>query len=474
MNIRSTGNKLIIYSLVFYSGFANLATEIIGPRLVASLFGSTTIIWAIIISITLIGISVGYLIGGRVRQERVLKVLPWILILNAAWLIALSWFIWKIPGGFASVGYPAIAITSFIAFFPPSVLFSMTSPLAISLLAVDRPKDSISKEVGNIYALGTLGSVLGALAAAFVLIPYVGLSASLKIFAIVACIFALVFLSSRRRLTGIALLVIFGLIPQPVYRWGEDLGLTLLAQTEGYYQTIRVLTDNSTFIQMNLGPTFHTQMRLSDQEPVFGYAAQMVRLAGNVQGKRILIIGGAGHTQARALEKRGAHVTEVEIDPFVVRLSDIHFGEIRGPVVVTDGRTYLNQTDGEQFDFIFVDAFDSLASVPTQLITREFFESIDRSLVPGGRLIYNFIGVPQGSKSNSFRAIAATISSVFGDVRASVIEGESLTNIILIASQATLATMGFPSAPEGGKILTDDLNPAEIYFEQARSGYYFH
>jgi predicted membrane-bound spermidine synthase len=198
MNFQSKGKKLVIYSLVFFSGFANLATEIIGPRLVASLFGSTTIIWAIIISITLIGISIGYLIGGRVRQARVLKVLPWILLLNAAWLIALSWFIWKIPGGFASVGYPAIAITSFIAFFPPSVLFSMTSPLAISLLAVDRPKDSISKEVSNIYALGTLGSVLGALAAAFILIPRRP-SATLKIPPSLPA-FALVFLSSRMRL----------------------------------------------------------------------------------------------------------------------------------------------------------------------------------------------------------------------------------------------------------------------------------
>ena len=116
MNSKSTAYKTLIYSLVFFSGFANLATEIIGPRLVASLFGNTTIIWAIIISVTLIGISVGYLIGGRIPQGQVLLVLPRILILNAAWLLALSWLIWKVPAGFASIGYLAIAVTSFIAF----------------------------------------------------------------------------------------------------------------------------------------------------------------------------------------------------------------------------------------------------------------------------------------------------------------------------------------------------------------------
>ncbi len=418
MNSKSLSSKILIYSLVFFCGFANLATEIIGPRLVASLFGSTTIIWAIIISVTLIGMSVGYLIGGRVPQDRVLRVLPWILILNAAWLVGLSWLIWRVPAGFASVGYIAIAITALVSFFPPAVLFSMISPLAISLIAVDRPKEDISKEVGNIYGLGTLGSVIGALAAAFILIPYVGLSTSLKLFALGALLFALVFLSPRLRVIGAVFLVVGLIVPEPVYRWGEDLGLRLLAQQEGYYQTIRVLTDDNTFIQMNLGPTFHTQMRLSDKEPVFGYAARMVRLAGDVEGKRILIIGGAGHTQARALEKRGADVTEVEIDPFVVKLSDQFFGAIRGPVVVADGRAYLAQAPASEYDYVFVDAFDSLAAVPPQLITREFFQNVSRVLKPGGRLIYNFIGVPHGKGSNSYRAISATISSVFSDARA--------------------------------------------------------
>ena len=184
MKQNSLAFKLLIYSLVFFAGFANLATEIIGPRLVASLFGSTTIIWAIIISITLIGISIGYFLGGRVPASKVLQTLPIILIANAIWLLAVSWFVWKIPGDIASAGYLSITVTCFISFFPPAVLFSMISPLVISMLASVHPPEVISRDVGNIYALGTLGSVLGALAAAFVLIPYVGLSTSLRLFAL--------------------------------------------------------------------------------------------------------------------------------------------------------------------------------------------------------------------------------------------------------------------------------------------------
>ncbi len=53
----------VIFLFVFFSGFASLATEIIGPRLFSSLFGYTTQIWAAIISVTLLGISVGYYLG---------------------------------------------------------------------------------------------------------------------------------------------------------------------------------------------------------------------------------------------------------------------------------------------------------------------------------------------------------------------------------------------------------------------------
>jgi hypothetical protein len=58
-------------------------------------------------------------------------------------------------------------------------------------------------------------------------------------------------------------------------------------------------------------------------------------------------------------------------------------------------------------------------------------------------------------------------------VRASDVEDQSLTNVILIASNDSLNDISYPQAPRDGMVLTDDLNPAEIFFEQARAGYFF-
>lgn len=460
----------LIYVFVFFSGFANLATEIIGPRLVASLFGSTTVIWATIISVTLLGISLGYYVAGRVPLKRVPQVLPLVLLVNAFWLLGISWLIWRFPEGLLSYGYISILIIASLAFIVPAMLFSMASPLSITLLSENRPPEWITRMVGNILATGTAGSILGALVAAFYLIPWVGLALSLQIFSVGCVVFAAYFLSSRLRLLALLALLVCVLIPQPSYEWASASGWKLLEQREGYYQTIRVYTDDVTFLRMHLGPSYETEVNLISGEPGLKYARTMIDLVAEPAGKEILIIGGAGHSQAHTLEARGALVTEVEIDPFVVRLSDKYFNPIQGEVVVQDGRAYIDQADPGQFDYVFIDAFSGPDSVPPQLTTLEFFQSVRRVLKPEGRMIFNFIGVPSGVRSASFRAIGTTMKAAFEDVRASTPIGNSIQNIVFVASRSIMSDLDYGPAPADGYLLTDDLNPIEVFLERARGG----
>ncbi|MBN1146137.1 MAG: fused MFS/spermidine synthase [Anaerolineales bacterium] len=462
----------MLYAFVFFSGFASLATEIIGPRLVASLFGSTTVIWATIISVTLLGISLGYFFAGRVPYKRATQILPVILLVNAFWLLGIGWLIWRFPEGWLSWGYPSILAITSLAFVAPAMLFSTASPLSITLLSRDHKPEWISRVVGAILAASALGSILGALVAAYVLIPWVGLTSSLRLFSLGCVLFAAYFLSQRLRAVAAFALVACLLIPQPSFHWESASGWTLLEQREGYYQTIRVYTDDLTFVRMHLGPSYETELNLQTGEPNFKYARAMVELVKDPLGKKVLIVGGAGHTQALALEARGAQVTEVEIDPFVVRLSDTYFRPIAGEVVIQDGRAYIDQAAAEQFDYVFIDAFSGPDSVPPQLTTVEFFGSVRRVLKPGGSMIYNFIGVPSGQRSDSFLAIAASMTAVFEDTRTSTMSGDFVQNIIFVASMEQMTGLGadFLEAPVDGPLLTDDLNPIEIFLERARGG----
>jgi spermidine synthase len=457
----------IIFLFVFFSGFASLATEIIGPRLFSSLFGYTTQIWAAIISVTLLGISVGYYFGGRVPRPRIAQLLPIVLIVNAIWLLGISWLIWSVPMAMLQFGFFSVLLVAGLAFLVPAMLFSFASPMSITLLSENRTPEWIARMVGNILAIGTVGSVLGALLAAFYLIPWVGLSASLRIFAIGSTLFAIYFLR-KYRLVALLALGLCLIIPQPTFHWLTS--LTLLDQREGYYQTIRVFTDGISSVQMHLGPNFETVVNLSTGEPEFPYAKKMVELAGNPAGKKILIIGGAGHSMAHGLERLGAQVTEVEIDPFVVQLSDAYFGAIKGKVVVEDGRTYVDRAAANQFDYVMLDAFNGVNYVPPQLTTAEFYQSVRRILKPDGRLFMNLIAVPSGPRSDSYRSFSTTIHSVFKDVRSSQIDGETIRNIMIVASQDEMSDLTYPTAPTGGLVLTDDLNPIEIFLDRANAG----
>lgn len=472
---------LLLYVLVFFGGFANLATEIIGPRLFASIFGETTIIWAIIISVTLVGLSVGYVIGGRIERPQIRKVLPLILVGNALWLIAVSWLVWQVPADAAAQGLGVdtsiVLTTATSAFFIPSLLFGTISPMVITLLTEQHPPENMSRIAGNVFAMGTMGSVSGALSAALLLIPWIGLSTSLQAFALLLTGFAAYFwLPSRRPIAaGIGALCV--LLPQPDFQWQNDEGLRLVEQREGYYQTVRVYTDDQTLMQMHLGPTFHSRIDLITREPLFNYAATMLRYIEDVSGKRALVVGGAGHALAHYLENRGAVVTEVEIDPIVIQLSDAHFGAIRGDVVMQDGRVFIENAAPASYDLILIDAFDGGASVPAQLTTVEFFAAVKQALTPDGLMLYNFIGTPEGERAESFRALGTTLNQTMpasGFARANMDSDTTINqNLILVASPSPVSAFSLESLPSDGFLLTDDLNPIDILLERARTQFYF-
>ena len=461
-------NKYALFMFVLFSGFANLATEIIAPRMFASLLGPTTILWAIIISVTLIGLAVGYFAGGRIPLSHARLALYIILPLNAILLLAASWLVWELPILLLPITFKSIVLVALAAFFLPSVLFGMNSQIAITLLSGSRSFKNVSNAVGNVYATSTIGGVLGALSAALFFIPYVGLSTSLRWFAAGLILFELYFLVGRFRILALPLFAVCLLFPQPDWRWESRNSLTLLTQREGYYQTIRVYTNETTFVLLQLGPTYQSEMDINTREPRFGYARTKVNLVGDANEKRILLIGGAGHSMARALEAQGAVVTEVEIDPIVVQVSDEFFGPINGEVIVQDGRAFVEQSPAGVYDYVLIDAFNGPACVPAQLTTLEFFQSVGRILKSNGRMIMNFIGQTSGPRSNSFRALATTLGSAFDD--AQYLDGR---NIVFVASQAAMPDLGFDQVPTNGHLLSDDLNPIEIYLEEARRGFRF-
>ncbi len=166
----------MIPCIVFLTGSVIMSFEILGSRILAPHFGNTVFVWGSLISIFLSGLTVGYWGGGKLADRiadlrcfAALLAIPGLnLCLLPLYCDAINY--WIFDRAFGMRLEPLLA--SILLFFPPTVLMGAVSPYAVKLQV--RNLDRLGSGVGNLYALSSLGSILGTLLTSFYLITWVG------------------------------------------------------------------------------------------------------------------------------------------------------------------------------------------------------------------------------------------------------------------------------------------------------------
>src|SRR4051794_19039985 len=177
----------------------------------------------------------------------------------------------------------------------------------------------------------------------------------------------------------------------------------------------------------------------------FDYLRRMRDLVEALRARRIVHVGGAGCTLARALaatdRARTRRQEVVEIDPDVVALAREHLGLRRTPglkVRVADGRALLAARPDASVDALLIDAFVG-ARVPRHLATREALADAARVVAPGGGLAFNIVDAPP---MDDVRAIAAGLREAFATVAAlgagPVLRARRQGNVVLVAGHGAL------------------------------------
>jgi predicted membrane-bound spermidine synthase len=405
-----------------------LVVEIVAGRMLAPFLGVSLYTWTGIIGVVLSGMALGAYLGGFVgdRFPRP-STLGWILLISSLGVFSIPPLTHWAEGALLQADLVTrIVLVTAVLFFVPTCFLGMISPVAVKL-ALAHLKET-GNVVGRVYAVSTLGSILGTFASGFFLISWLGTRNVLFLTGVILFIAAPLLggllAQKKRALLFLALLLFLW----PLHRFGFDPAIekdTLLF-TESSYFTIRLKGDPPGK-EDRLVTLYLDQLTHSCSDPVnplrlqYRYIRSYKEIvewqAPKRKSLKTLFIGGGGYTFPRFVEATlpGSEIDVVEIDPAVTRVSRDYLGLGRDSRIRTfneDARWFvMNRQAVELYDFIFEDAFNDL-SIPYHLTTKEFAVQLKRLLKKDGLLLTNVID--RFEKGSFLPSYIRTLEEVFG------------------------------------------------------------
>lgn len=175
------GRLPALYATSIISGFCMMALEILGARVLQPFFGSGIDIWAAIISVFILSLSIGYWLGGRIA-DRATNNRPLAIVLIVAAICYLILPVWARPflealGPGIHTARGGVLLAALILFLPPSLLLGCISPMLVKLVFVG--SEHVGRSTGTLYAVGSFGNVVGILASDFILLVHFDLNHSI-------------------------------------------------------------------------------------------------------------------------------------------------------------------------------------------------------------------------------------------------------------------------------------------------------
>lgn len=159
----------LIFALTFTGGFSIMSIELLAGRMLAPYFGSSIYVWGSIITVFMLSLSLGYLLGGHLslRAPSLLRFGVLFLVAGSTitpLLLASDLIMDAVFAAIEDPRYGSLA-ASVALFFIPTAAMGTISPYAVRLL-VDTAGHS-GQIAGLLYFVSTLGSALGTLMTSF-------------------------------------------------------------------------------------------------------------------------------------------------------------------------------------------------------------------------------------------------------------------------------------------------------------------
>jgi spermidine synthase len=414
------------------SGFAALAYEVIWTRVLSLVLGSSVYAFSIMLLTFLFGLALGSLIMVRLlnrfrgREWHVFAVLQ--LGIGLAVLLAtlqmgqlslwLLWLVRHLPASFAGVQLAQLGL-SFLVMLPATLMLGALFPLVCRLYSDDL--SLLGAQIGRLYAANTVGAIVGAIAAGFVLIPLLGSEDALRLLAALNIVIGVLMLwfftalsRQRKVLAGTVMLVLLLVVNGFMPVWNP------LLVNSNFANQLRVmaLEKPAAVARYLASEVIYTDEDSSGNVLVYRADDGSLNLHVNGRGeggtwqgdmqvqvelatipalmhpapRQALVVGlGPGISLGSLEQMLGVEqIDVVEISTGVVKAGDYFadynhaaLSDKRVRLIVDDARHFLAHTE-KQYDLIVIGPSYSWVSGAANLFTREFLEMTRRHLKPDG------------------------------------------------------------------------------------------
>ena len=432
----------VLLLVAFGTAVASFIYEISWIRMLSLLLGSATHSFELMLSAFILGLALG---ARWVRSRadrfadpvRALGIVQCVMGLAALATIPvyLAGFEWtasfitalKLNDG----GYDLFTIARYFAclvvMLPSTFCAGMTLPLITRMLM--RRGDG-ERAIGNVYAVNTLGSIVGVVLAGLVLMPLVGLKVLLVEGAVIDMALGVVLLRlsgpSVQRRQQLAYIAAFGMtlaalaslrlnhfdevtLSSGVYRYGSlpnPAGRQMIFYRDGRTATVAVgrqLPDSFVWIATNGKPDASvdrawfsardtTKQRVLNGDISTQVLIPIITLAHMPGAKLAAIIGqGSGMTSHFLLGSAALQqAVTIEIEPQMIAGSRMFypanrrvFDDKRSRFVIDDAKSFF-ATDARKYDVIISEPSNPWVSGVSGLFTDEFYHRVRGYLTPNG------------------------------------------------------------------------------------------
>lgn len=494
--------RRLLLLTAFTAGMTSLGIEFAASRLLGNVFGTTNLVWANIVGLILVYLTAGYFLGGRWADRSPYATTFYRLVLWAAFTAGLVPIVAHPVLRWTAAAVEdlnaAIMAGSFLAvlvlFCVPVTLLGCVSPFVIRLLIDDRAH--AGRTSGQVYALSTLGSILGTFLPVLWLIPEIGtartflvLSASLLLVGFLG----LATVDRSQALRHLWMLAVLAGLSWWTLRGPIKASPGQLYERESEYNYIQVRElQGIRYLMLNEGQAVHSVYNPSGGATYGTWDYFLVAPfwnsppCGPQEVERLAIVGLAAGTIAQQYTQvfGPIPIDGWDIDPAVIEVGREYFAMTQANLnaFAQDGRWGLEHS-GQIYSVIAVDAYRP-PYIPWHLTTREFFEMARQHLTDRGVVAIN-VGRTLDDR-RLVDALAGTLRAVFPTVH--VVDVPSTFNTMvyatvqptepanLVGNLQDLREWGAPSlltdvieravahlapAPVAGEPFTDDRAPVE-------------